>query len=260
MIENLSSTADVVAIRCQGKLGREEMDLLINRLATALRQNERTNVYAEVIHFGGFEVGELPHYLKSALPFFRNLERFGRVAVVSDSAWLRAATRLESALLPHVSYETFTLDESDKALAWVEGRSSLPHGPTLKIIEVDRPEVIGFELDGKLTMLEVQAITRYMEQKLEGESALRVLGRVKRAGLADMHSFLDADFIAMKRHAFDRIERYAIVGGPAWLAAWVRLLDTLVKTEIRHFDMDDEASAWQWLEAKPREERPLLPG
>lgn len=49
---------------------------------------------------------------------------FGRVAVVADQAWVRIGTRLESALLPSISYHTYMPEERDQALAWVEGRTA----------------------------------------------------------------------------------------------------------------------------------------
>jgi hypothetical protein len=41
------------------------------------------------------------------------------VAVVADQAWVRAGTRIESALLPFVSYRVFMPAQRDEALAWV---------------------------------------------------------------------------------------------------------------------------------------------
>ncbi len=50
----------------------------------------------------------------------------------------------------------------------------------------------------------------------------------------------------------------AIVGGPAWLRAWVTALDKLTKAHIRHFKASDEALAWQWLDAQPKRHHPLV--
>ena len=52
------------------------------------------------------------------------LRQFGRVAVVADQAWVRIATRIESALLPFVSYRTFEPEQRAEALAWVRGSAS----------------------------------------------------------------------------------------------------------------------------------------
>jgi hypothetical protein len=59
--------------------------------------------------------------MKRAMPLLGKLDRFGRVAVVADQAWIRFGTRLESAILPNVSYRTYLPEERDEAFAWVEG-------------------------------------------------------------------------------------------------------------------------------------------
>ena len=67
----------------------------------------------------GIEISSLPSYAARAWPLFGKLNRFGRVAVVADQAWVRIGTRLESALLPNISYRTYMPDERDEAFDWV---------------------------------------------------------------------------------------------------------------------------------------------
>jgi hypothetical protein len=67
----------------------------------------------------------MPHHLGRAMPMFGKLSRFGRVAVVADQAWIRFASRLESAILPFVSYRVFEPDRRADALAWVAGSEAL---------------------------------------------------------------------------------------------------------------------------------------
>jgi len=62
--------------------------------------------------------------VKRALPLLGKLNRFGRVAVVADQAWVRAGSRLESALLPNISYRVCLPEERDEALAWVRGQAA----------------------------------------------------------------------------------------------------------------------------------------
>ena len=71
----------------------------------------------------GIEIASLPSYIARATPLFTKLDRFGQVAVVADQAWVRMATRLESALLPGISYKTYLPEDRDEALAWVTGAS-----------------------------------------------------------------------------------------------------------------------------------------
>jgi len=55
----------------------------------------------------------------------------------------------------------------------------------------------------------------------------------------------------MKLKALHRVERYAVVGGPLWLAAWVAAVAPVLRLEVRHFPADEETEAWDWLAATP---------
>ena len=47
------------------------------------------------------------------------------------------------------------------------------------------------------------------------------------------------------------LERYAVVGGPRWLRGWLEFFRPLLRMELRYFEPEAEASAWEWLGAKP---------
>ena len=59
--------------------------------------------------------------MSRALPLLGKLDKFGRVAVVADQGWVRAGSRLESAMLPNIKYRVYEPDERAEALAWVTG-------------------------------------------------------------------------------------------------------------------------------------------
>jgi hypothetical protein len=259
MMEILPTASEgVVAIRYRGKISRAEIDRSIALIEASLDAREQTHCYIEVEDFSGFETEGMGDHLKAAGRFLKKLDRFGRIAVVADQDWLRWAAKAESAILPKVSYETFTSDERERALAWVEGREARPHGSAIKIIETSRPDVLGFELDGKAGKEELDAVTAHFNAKLEGDTPLRMFGRLKRIGGFEMSGLWNSDYFAMKRGFVSRLERYAIVGGPAWVRTTANMMQPLLKVEIRHFKADEEARAWEWLGAEIVSERPVL--
>jgi hypothetical protein len=79
-----------------------------------------------------------------------------------------------------------------------------------------------------------------------------VIGKIIQLGGAEPGGLLNGDFVRMKLAAISSVERYAIVGGPAWLPGWVSIVDGLAKADIRHFALQKEAAAWEWVGAKPR--------
>lgn len=257
MIEYLASNADVLAVKVTGKLLHDQLEEVADKVEAALEANEKTHIFVEVADFHGFDLSALPDYLPRAAKMLGKLDRFGRIAVVSDLAWVRWATRIESALLPGISYEVFTSEARDRALAWVEGRIELPHPPALKLIETDKPEVLGFELDGRIGAEEMHKIAARIHQLLdERPGPVRMLGRFKHFRFPAPGG-IDADYVRMKLRALERVERYAVVGGPLMLTAWVAAIAPLLRLEVRHFPADREHEAWQWLGAVPKVEEAL---
>ena len=95
--------------------------LFRSRLDGAMARHDKVHVFVETRSIDGIEIAGLASYVARALPLFGKLGRFGRVAVVADQGWIRAATKVESAMLPHVSYRVFEPGERDEAFAWVTG-------------------------------------------------------------------------------------------------------------------------------------------
>lgn len=150
MIQLIPTAEDVIAFKISGRLSRDELTRIADLVEPSLEAHEKTHVFVEVEDFTGFELSALDEYLPRAFHMLSKLERFGRVAVVSDLRWVRWATKFESALLPHISYETFETAERARALAWVEGKLNPLHDPAIRIIETDRPDVLGFEINGRV--------------------------------------------------------------------------------------------------------------
>jgi hypothetical protein len=46
------------------------------------------------------------------------------LTTLADQPWMRIATRLESALLPNISYRVCGPEERDEAFAWATGRAA----------------------------------------------------------------------------------------------------------------------------------------
>lgn len=258
MIEYLDSAPDVLAVRCVGRLDQAEIQDCLERLEAALDARPKTHVFAEVASFEGLGLDALASSLKWTGEWLRRLDRFGRVAIVADQSWIRWMAKLESAVLPHVSYETFDSNERERALAWVEGRIETPHAPAIRIIETDRDNAFAFEIDGHAGKTELDAVSRYFLKELENKTNVSVLGRIRNLGGFQMGGLFTGDYFAMKRGFLEKLDRYAVVGGPPWLRSTLNALAPLFRIEIRHFEAEDEEAAWAWIEARPVSEHTLV--
>ena len=121
MLEQLDSVDDVIAIRISHKITGDDLDTIMDRLDAVMAGHYKVHVFVETHEIDGIELTSLPGYMARALPLLGKLDRFGRVAVVADQAWIRAGSRLESAMLPNIKYRVYEPDERAEALAWVTG-------------------------------------------------------------------------------------------------------------------------------------------
>ena len=121
MLEWIETADDVLAVKVSGNITGADLDAIMNRLDQALARPDPLHVFVETRAIDAIEISALPSHTARALPLFGKLRRFGRVAVVADQAWIRFATRFESAILPFISYRTFEPAQRDEALAWVKG-------------------------------------------------------------------------------------------------------------------------------------------
>lgn len=123
MMDIIDSADDVIAVKVSDKISGAELDGVMERLDGAMARHDKVHVFVETHSIDGIEISGLGSYAMRALPLLGKLDRFGRVAVVADQGWIRAATKIESALLPHISYRVFEPEGRDEAFAWVTGRS-----------------------------------------------------------------------------------------------------------------------------------------
>ena len=148
------------------------------------------------------------------------------------------------------------MEEREQALAWVEGRSRYPHGEAVTLLETGDPDVFGFELGSRIGAEEMHALAERINALMDSRPGpLRILGKFTHFSMPAPGG-LDAEYVRMKLTSLHKVERYAAVGGPLWLAAWVSAIAPLLRCEVRHFPADKEADAWNWLGASPASARP----
>ena len=119
MHQFIDSPDDVIALKITGTITGEDLDAIMDRTDAVMAGESKVHVYVETQGIDGIQLSAMPHHTARALPLFGMLGRFGRVAVVADQAWIRAGSRLESALLPNISYMVVGPEGRDEALAWV---------------------------------------------------------------------------------------------------------------------------------------------
>lgn len=124
MLQFIDSAEDIIALKVSHKISGADLDAIMDRLDRLLERFDKVHVFVETEAIDGIELSGLPSYMARAMPLLGKLNRFSRVAVVADQAWIRLGAGIESAVLPFISYRVFTPEERDEAFAWVEGRAA----------------------------------------------------------------------------------------------------------------------------------------
>ena len=118
----IKSPDDVLAVTYSGSITGNDLDAALDRLEAMLAKPGKIHFFIEMKKIESMELAAMPHHFARSLPLFGKLDRFGRVAVVADQAWIRVLTRLESAMLPNISYRVYEPEEREEALDWAVGK------------------------------------------------------------------------------------------------------------------------------------------
>ena len=174
-----------------------------------------------------------------------------RIAIVSDNDWVRTGARLESALLPRVVYEVYAEDEADAARAWVMGESEGPHTGAVHELDIGKPGIAAYELSGRLDREESERGVAMVQKRLEDPDCTRLLLVIRNWHGFDLDRLLSRKVLSAKLEIANKLERYAIVGGPAWVRGYAEFTGNFVKADIKAFDIDEQDEAIAWLEEVP---------
>jgi len=253
MLEIVSSSGPVAAFQASETLSGEDYERLIAELERQLQQHERIAIFADVRALNGLSLEALARDVRYSASKLGELDRFARVAVVSDQIWLRAWSRLAWSLVPRAVVKTFPGRERDAALTWASELQPEPAHRGLSWIETNRSDTYAFAWHGTITDPDMDAVVKRLQPALESQERLRLLVRVEQLGGVRPHALLQTAIVRLKALGLKKVERYAIVGGPAWLGGYAQVVQTLTGIEVRHYALDQEKAAWSWLEAEPVE-------
>lgn len=247
MLKDLTEADDVVVLSISGRLEASDVEQAMGRLDKAFALGGQVHIFVEVLGFQGMPFDAWLSDAGRGLHYLTRLKQFGRVAIVSDQKWLRAASRVESALLPFVRYEVFTPDERDHALAWVKGEASAPRPETLRVLANGDAEIFAFEVNGRITREGVDALHDHLSQALRPGIGLKLLAIIKHYDGFEPAILVDPKYLELKLSLLRGVARYAIVGGPDWIERLIKLWNPLLRLEIRHFGAGSEGEARAWL-------------
>lgn len=106
--------------------------------------------------------------------------------------------------------------------------------------------VVGFRIDGKISVEDILRVTDVIEARLNRHPKLRVYAEVEHFSGISV-SALVKDFSFALRHLRD-FEREAIVSDAEWLKKLADVSDRMLSSiEVRHFSKSEKDKALEWI-------------
>ncbi|MBC6418162.1 MAG: STAS/SEC14 domain-containing protein [Prochloron sp. SP5CPC1] len=117
MIEEISVPADnVIGFCIAGKVEKQDMTKVIDRIKTVLASHDTFNIYVEIKEFDGVSLGVILEKIKA----LSTLTKFKKEAIVSSKEWIKKFTAIADKLFPSIEVKHFSFEEKHQALKWVQ--------------------------------------------------------------------------------------------------------------------------------------------
>ncbi|MFD1960520.1 STAS/SEC14 domain-containing protein [Novosphingobium panipatense] len=104
----------------------------------------------------------------------------------------------------------------------MKGEVDTPYAQAVRRIPGD-DDICAFEVDGRITADELDGLYTHIFEVSQPDSPLKILVRMKRYDGFAPAILADPKIVERKLSLLHRVSRYAIVGGPDWLATLVKL-------------------------------------
>lgn len=110
-----------LVLELSGKLDRESVQHGLDAIVELSRGFSDGQMLYRINDFQVPSLGVLARELRRLPQLFGLLDRFDRVAVLTDQRWLRRISQIKGALLPGVLVKGFADNEEAAALRWLDG-------------------------------------------------------------------------------------------------------------------------------------------
>ncbi len=123
--------------------------------------------------------------------------------------------------------------------------------PSIRRIDADRDDAYAFEVTGHITSADIENLYGLLEAGYALHDKIDLLVLVHDYEGFDWSAAFTETTMVGKTHALKHIRRYAVVGGPGWMAAAINVSKPFLSLEMKHFEPDRVQDAWEWIGAMP---------
>lgn len=122
----------VLAVRAEGRLTRDDIKAFVRELDARLARHERIGVVTDVTKLDGMTLAAVAEDLKSELKYLGKWDRFPNMAMIATEGFLKSVAQTFRNVLPQIELRVFSPDEREQAFAFAahagmrEGRQDDP--------------------------------------------------------------------------------------------------------------------------------------
>jgi hypothetical protein len=133
--------------------------------------------------------------------------------------------------------------------------NSLEAVPAVRRIDTDRDDLFAVDIVGHVLASDAENLFGLLEAAYALHLRIDVLVRLIDHDGVDWADLSDETLKQGSAHALEHVARCAAVGEPNWIPEVQGLFTARLPVELRHFNAEDEAAAWEWLGARPIAQR-----
>jgi hypothetical protein len=245
------SPEHVLAILFSSTVEKTEIETMAKACNDKLAANDRLGLLIDMSKWSDITGDAIIEDIKFEFGLLSKLSRFPRMAVVSNKQFVKAIMTFFDPLVPMTDIKVFGPNEYDKALAFASDLPApKPVGkPSTRIIETGDPKLINYEIDGRLTMDDIERVVQPLQKAFEKDEKIDLLVRMKNYAGFDPSILIQPSVIAVKLSSIRYLRRYAIVGTEDWLKNLSGMFAWLSPIELKFFNVAQEDEAWAWVKS-----------
>lgn len=126
---------------------------------------------------------------------------------------------------------------------------------TIRQLPTDRSGLYAFEVTGKIGKADIEGMAAILSAAFEREEEVDILLTMPGYDGVELGAVFDAQALSAQAKSVKHVNRYAVVGAPAWASAMINALDPFSPVEAKTFDIEQEVEAWAWVGGAPAGQR-----
>jgi len=111
-----------------------------------------------------------------------------------------------------------------------------------------RPTLLAFEIAGKISKADIEDMARQIDSAFDAYDRIDILLIMSDFEGLDMDAALDREALGAQMRSVRHVDKYGVVGAPAWARAMIALSDFLSPVDAKTFDLVEADRAWAWMQ------------